>query len=130
MLSLIASDMALAAAAYVRRFNCKPQLMRVVECRARKDVRAVPDYPARPRERDWARFKAHFEIDHRFGRVCRPGLKQLDCRQEHISNVPRRMTAVTISIVSHWDNLRLMNEGRTNPNHAQMPEPKALRRRA
>ena len=29
MLSLIASDMALAAAAYVRRFNCKPQLMRV-----------------------------------------------------------------------------------------------------
>ena len=40
------------------------------------------------------------------------------------------MTAVTISIVSHWDNLRLMNEGRTNPNHAQMPEPKALRRRA
>ena len=36
-----------------------------VECRARKDVRAVPDDPARPRERDWARFKAHFEIDHR-----------------------------------------------------------------
>ena len=29
MPSLIASDMALAAAAYVRRFNCKPQLMRV-----------------------------------------------------------------------------------------------------
>ena len=29
MLSLIRSDMALAAAAYVRRFNCKPQSMSV-----------------------------------------------------------------------------------------------------
>jgi hypothetical protein len=102
MLSLIASDMALAAAAYVRRFNCQAAVDEGVECRARKDVRAVPDYPARPRERDWARFKAHFEIDHRFGRVCRPDLKRLDCRQEHTSNVPRRMTAVTGPVVSHW----------------------------